>query len=79
MTFKTGKEMISDLKAKVSDLIDESIKAAGFGCLDTEGNIVYTAPYEYMCHEHINDGINDFGLDDMAKLKVVAIFYKIDA
>lgn len=79
MTFKTEKEMISNLKEKVSELIGESIKPAGFGCLDTEGNVVYTAPYESMCHEHINDGINDFGLDDMAKLKVVPIFYKIDA
>ncbi|MDP3308297.1 hypothetical protein [Methylotenera sp.] len=54
-------------------------KAVGFGCLNTDGHIEYTAPYASMCHEHINDGINNFGLDDMAKLKVVPIFYKIEA
>ena len=57
----------------------EAYAAAGFGCLNTDGHIEYTAPYESMCHEHINDGINNFGLDDMAKLKVVPIFYKLEA
>lgn len=79
MTAMTESEMINDLRTRVGELLEESIKAAGFGCLNTDGHIEYTAPYASMCHEHINDGINNFGLDDMAKLKVVPIFYKIEA
>lgn len=52
---------------------------AGYGCLEPDGSIEYTAPCASMCQEHINDGINEHGLDDMAKLKVVPIYYKIDS
>jgi len=57
----------------------ETYIAAGYGCLALDGTIEFTAPVASMCHEHINNGINDFGLVEMAKLKVVQIYYKLDA
>lgn len=44
--------------------------------LDEGNQPIYSASYPEACHEHINDAINEFAIDEAARWKVVCFVKK---